>query len=222
MRPMKKVISFDLDGTLVNAGYGDMVWNYGIPLEYSKKYGISLDEAKAFTRKQYESVGDGDLLWYEIDYWLTRFQLSVLSEELLTRYESQIKPIPYARKVLSILGQKYTLIIASNAARIFVEKELDHIDFRHYFAHIISATTDYKMVKKEDRFFVRLCEYLKVSPTEIVHVGDHPVFDHDTPSSLGIESYYFVGEEHPEDRTGTQAINGRRSIRSLNELLERL
>jgi len=221
MRPMKKVISFDLDGTLVNAGYGDMVWNYGIPLEYSKKYGVSLDEAKALIRKQYESVGDGDLLWYEIDYWLTRFQLPVLPEDLLKLYEPFIEPIPYARKVLNILGQKYTLIIASNAARIFVEKELDHIDFRHYFAHIISATTDYKMVKKEEEFYGRLCERLQVVPSEVVHVGDHPVFDHDIPSGLGIESYYLVSGQ-AAGSTDTPHHNGRSIIKSLKELLEKL
>src|SRR5512136_1974746 len=70
MRSMKKVISFDLDGTLVNARYGDMVWNHGIPFEYSKKFNIPFHEAKTIIRGYYESVGDGDLLWYEIDYWL--------------------------------------------------------------------------------------------------------------------------------------------------------
>ena len=50
---MKKVVSFDLDGTLVDAGYGDVVWNRGIPEEYAKKYCISFEEAKVLIRKQY-------------------------------------------------------------------------------------------------------------------------------------------------------------------------
>jgi putative hydrolase of the HAD superfamily len=169
---MKKVISFDLDGTLVNAGYGDMVWNHGIPVEYSKKYNIPFHEAKALIRGQYESVGDGDLLWYEIDYWLEKFHLSVTSEELLKRYESQIEPLTYAGEVLEKLDEKYTLVIASNAARCFIEKELDYTGFRQYFTHIVSATTDYKMVKKEEGFYRKLCERLQIMPSDIVHVGD--------------------------------------------------
>ena len=218
---MKKVISFDLDGTLVNAGYGDMVWNHGIPIEYSKKYNISFQEAKTLIRGQYESVGDGDLLWYEIDYWLEKFHIPVSSEELLKRYESQIGPLLYAGEMLETLEQKYTLIIASNAARCFVEKELDYTGFRHHFTHIVSATTDYKMVKKEERFYRRLCERLQMKPSEVVHVGDHPVFDYDTPSGLGIESYCLVSEP-TDDSDDISHLKGRRTIKSLRELLELL
>jgi HAD superfamily hydrolase (TIGR01549 family) len=216
---VKKIISFDLDGTLVNARYGDMVWNHGIPLEYSEKYNMSFHEAKGLIRKEYESVGDADLLWYEIDRWLEKFQLSVTSGELLERYESQIEPIPHAREVLEYLGQKYVLVIASNAARIFVDKELDYTGFRRYFTHIISATSDCKMVKKEDKFYRWLCNKLQVSPDEIIHVGDHPVFDHDVPSRAGIESYYLMRDQSEDDSTD---LNGRRTIKSLKELLERL
>ena len=216
---MKKVISFDLDGTLVNAGYGDMVWNHGIPSEYSKKYNISFNEAKVLIRGHYESVGDGDLLWYEIDYWLDKFRIPVSSGELLKRYESQIEPVLNAGEVLEKLGQKYTLVIASNAARCFVEKELGYTGFCRYFTHVVSATTDYKMVKKEERFYRKLCEGLQMKPSEVVHVGDHPVFDYDTPSGLGIESYHLIDGQADE---GSDILNGRRTIRGLRELLERL
>ncbi len=213
---MKRVISFDLDGTLVNARYGDMVWNHGIPVEYSKTHNIPFDEARALIRRQYESIGDGDLLWYEIGYWLERFSMSVSPEELLKRYESYIEPAPYAAYVLERLSKDYTLIIASNAARCFVEKELGHTGFNHYFTYIVSATTDYRLIKKEQAFYRKICEYLSVKPSDVVHVGDHPVFDHDVPLSLGIESYYLTDTED-----GTTNHDGRQVIGSLKDLLEK-
>ncbi len=209
--PMKKVISFDLDGTLVDARYGDMVWNHGIPDEYAKAYGMPFEEARMYVRTRYESVGDGDILWYEIRHWLKRFSLDVEPDTLLERYKSYISLMPDAAEVLRSLRDRYTLVIASNAARIFVEKELAHTGIAGLFSHIVSATTDYGMIKKEEGFFRRLCSETGVASGEMVHVGDHPVFDHDVPSGLGIESYHINGQ---------RAAGERRTITGLKDLLE--
>jgi HAD superfamily hydrolase (TIGR01493 family) len=218
---VKKVISFDLDGTLVDAKYGDLVWNHGIPEEYSKKYCMPFDEARTVVVDQYRSVGDADLLWYEIDYWLKRFDLSATADGLLKRYETFIKPLPGATEVLGFLKDRYTLIIASNAARIFVEKELDYAGLIHYFTHIISATTDYGMVKKEPGFYRRLCSALDVSREEIIHVGDHKIFDFEVPSGLGIEAYFVSDRQSGAGDKGSTEGNGR-IIGTLKELLDKI
>jgi putative hydrolase of the HAD superfamily len=211
---MKKIISFDLDGTLVDARYGDMVWNVGIPSEYAKKYGMTFDEARAFIRGEYESVGDGDITWYEIEHWLERFSLDVAPAELLDRYAEHIALLPGAREVVDTLGDRYTLVIASNAARIFVDKELGQTGLSGSFSRVVSATSDYGMVKKQGDFFLRLLAEIGALPHEVVHVGDHPVFDHDVPSGLGIESYYVDG------RDGQEGSRPRRTISGLKDLLE--
>ncbi|NLW35095.1 MAG: HAD family hydrolase [Syntrophorhabdus aromaticivorans] len=209
---MKKIISFDLDGTLVHGKYGDIVWNRGIPEEYAGKYGLTFDVAVSRVRERYEAVGDTRMEWYNIDYWLRRFDLSVTAAELLNRYESRIEPLPNTAEVLQALKGKYTLIIASNAARIFVEKELSHTGLGRYFDHVISATTDYGMVKKEEHFYRRLCRSLDVSPHEIVHVGDHRIFDFEAPLRLGIEAYHLA----QDGETGPGVIH------NLRELLRKL
>jgi FMN phosphatase YigB (HAD superfamily) len=207
---MKKVISFDLDGTLVDGRYGDMVWNHGIPDEYAKAYGMTFEDARLLIRTQYESVGDGDILWYEIRHWLDRFGLDVAADALLARYEEYISLMPDAAEVLRSLGERYVLVIASNAARIFVEKELTHTGIQGLFSHIISATTDYGMIKKEEGFFRKLCSDLGVTSGEMVHVGDHPEFDHDVPSRLGIESYHING--HCADTGERRTISGLKDL----------
>jgi putative hydrolase of the HAD superfamily len=220
-RPMKKIVSFDLDGTLVNGQFGDMVWNHGIPEEFAEEYAIPFEKAKELVRREYELVGDSNLAWYDIEYWLDRFDLPVTADALLERYESYIALLPGAQEVLEILQKKYTLVIASNAARIFVEKELSRTGIAHHFTHIISATTDYQLVKKEGIFYKKLCSILNVSPDEVIHVGDHPIFDFVAPSSLGIESYHFKDQKSGVGSQESGENNGR-IITNLMELLDKL
>lgn len=215
---MKKIVSFDLDGTLVDARFGDMVWKHGIPDEYSKKRGISFEQAKTEVLRSYESVGDGDLLWYTIEYWMDKFAISVTPEELLERYDSEIHVMPHAREVVEELSHEYTLIIASNASRCFIVKELSSTGLCPYFSHIISATSDYGMVKKEEAFYRKVCDRLRVHVSELIHVGDNRIFDYEVPSAIGIETYLLTdGQNNCGDD-----FDGLRTIRHLAELRERL
>jgi putative hydrolase of the HAD superfamily len=209
---MKKVVSFDLDGTLVQGKFGDMVWHHGIPRRYSEKHGIPLEEAQKLILKEYELIGDANLLWYDVEYWITKFGLPVSAHELLETYANHIEVIPHALDVIRDLQTRYRLVIASNAARIFVEKELTHAGLTGYFEYVVSATSDLGMVKKEERFYRTLATNLGVSPSEIVHVGDHRVFDYEVPLSVGIECYHY----NPSGISDGSLIN------DLRELLKEL
>lgn len=185
---MIKVVSFDLDGTLVTQRFGDMVWNHGIPLEFSKKYGIPFDEAKRIIVSEYDSVGEESPLWYDIDYWISRFGLKIDAKELLDRYENFIELRDGATEVLNGLKGKFRLVLSTNASRVFVEKELTYSGLKRFFDFTFSATSDFGLVKKEVEFYRRILESLGVREDEIVHVGDNEIFDYQVPMSLGIFS----------------------------------
>ncbi len=209
---MKKIISFDLDGTLVDGQYGNMVWLRGIPERYAEKYSLTVEEALVRVKKAYDSVGESHLLWYDIEYWLRRFGLAVSVPELLDRYRGSIRLLPHVAEALETLHEKHRLVVASNAARVFVEKELRHTGLERYFSRIISATSDFGMVKKEEGFYRRLCSVLGVSPGRSSHVGDHAVFDFEVPRLIGIDAYHY----NPAAASNGKVIN------DLRDLLERL
>jgi HAD superfamily hydrolase (TIGR01493 family) len=188
---MKKVISFDLDGTLVNAAYGNLVWLQGVPERYAERYGLSVEEAKRAVKEEYDSIGEESLLWYDLPYWLDRFDLAVSASELLDEYEKDIQLQPNATEVIDALSSRYTLVVASNAARIFVEKELGQTGLAGRFDRVFSATSDFGMVKKQEEFYRKVCDLLGVSPSEVVHVGDHEVFDVEVPLSVGMDAYHY-------------------------------
>lgn len=219
MKNHKKLISFDLDGTLVSAKYGDMVWNYGIPEEYAKKYSISFEEARERVIGEYKTLGDSHILWYDITYWIDRFGLSVDPNELLDRYESYIIVADSAKETLDMLKERYILIVASNAARIFVEKELEYSGLTPYFRNIISATSDFGIIKKGEDFYRKICGEMNVRPEEVIHVGDHPVFDYFSPISVGIDAYLFKSRDPEFSLNHSEDIKDR-VITNLKELVD--
>ena len=72
---MTRIISFDMDGTLIASEFTDWVWGHGIPTLYAEKMGLPFERAKEAVEKEYKKVGEGALEWYDIKYWFHFFQL---------------------------------------------------------------------------------------------------------------------------------------------------
>jgi putative hydrolase of the HAD superfamily len=212
-RGMPKIISFDMDGTLVDAEFTDWVWGHGIPTLYAEKVGLSFEEAKAFVTQEYLKVGEGAIEWYDIKYWLRFFQLAESWRAIMGRYKDKIKVYPDVNHVLDRLGGRFPLVLTSNAGREFIDIEMEATGLARYFYRIFSATTDFGQVKKTADFYQRICQVLETKPQEIVHVGDHYEFDYLVPRSLGIRAFYL-------DRLGEQ--RGASVISDLRDLEERL
>ena len=205
-----KLISFDLDSTLVDPTYTTFVWEIGIPELYAKKYNINLSEATSIVIAEYARIGDSALEWYDINYWFKYFALPGKWENLLEVHRDKIRTFPEVKEVIKDLVQHYDLIVTSNAAREFVEVELKETRIKDYFTRIFSATTDFGEVKKTPQFYERICEIMGKSPSNTIHVGDHYEFDYLVPKSIGIEAYYLDRDgKRPKDN---QACGGLESF----------
>jgi len=197
----KKLISFDLDSTLVDPTYTTFVWEIGIPQLYAKKYKISLAKATSIVKAEYERVGDSALEWYDINYWFKCFELPGEWENLLEEHRDKIRPFPEVKEVIEDLAPYYELIVTSNAAREFVDVELKEAEIKDYFTRIFSATSDFGQVKKTPQFYEQICKIMGKKPWNAIHVGDHYEFDYLVPKSLGMEAYYLDRDgKRPKDR----------------------
>lgn len=91
-----KIISFDIDGTLVHPDYNDLIWHKAIPEMVAKKNNLNFNEALILVQKEYDRVGEKDYRWYDIRYWLHFFQPNIGYKELLRKYEKEIIIFPDA------------------------------------------------------------------------------------------------------------------------------
>ncbi len=208
---MIRFISLDMDGTLVNSRFVDKVWMEGMPRLYAEKHGLDFHAAKEYVVGEYMKIGSDKLEWYQLQYWIDKFQLKVNKDELLQSFEDEIEPYPEVRETLDLLSENYELVVTSNAAREFIEIELD--DMGHYFKETFSATSDFREVKKSPLVYGAVCKHLGAKPFEVMHIGDHYSYDYEAPLDAGLDALFL-------DRQGMRS--GSEVVGDLREAVEKI
>jgi len=186
----KIVVSFDVDGTIVKPEYNELIWFKEIPQLYAKKYGVDFEKAKNLVIKEYEKVGEDDVRWYSLDYWLKYFGFNLGEREILQKYATQVDLYPEVILTLESLQRNYTLIIASAMSRAFISVKLEKDGIFKYFKRVFSSISDFGMTKKEGAFYQRVCQKMEISPSQLIHVGDNYEADYLAPRQVGIKAFY--------------------------------
>jgi putative hydrolase of the HAD superfamily len=189
-----KILSFDLDGTIITKKFVDTVWLEGIPKLYAAKNSISIEDAKRYILSEYNKIGDSRIEWYDIRYWFKKFNLGNNWQKLLESYKNEIELYPEVVPVLENLSKKCKLILSSNAKREFIDIELRESKIGKYFSQVFSSTSDFNIVKKTGEFYERICNILRIEPSEMIHIGDHKEFDYIIPRKLGVKPFYLDRE----------------------------
>ena len=129
---------------------------------------------------------------------------------MLEKYRNQVSQFPDVLPVLSSLGRKYRLIIATGTAREFLPCLLDGLD--DHFVRVFSSISDYGQLKSP-QFYDWVSQEMGVEPYEIVHVGDSRRFDFIAAKEAGAKVFHL--ERNKESGNGD-------SLHSLTELEARL
>lgn len=202
-----KVISFDLDGTLTNSSFAESVWLEEIPKAYAIKNKISLEKAKKNVFTSYNEIGNEKLEWYNISYWLIRFQLKIQPQILLNSCKHKIKLFDDVKITLNKLSKsKKKLIIISNARREFVDLEITQTGITKFFDNIFSATSDFNLIKNSSEIYLKICQICEITPPEMFHIGDHYKFDFQIPSQIGIKTIFLDRKGTPKRKKTIQSL----------------
>jgi len=210
---MTKVVSFDLDGTLIDRKFMDSLWFEGFSRCYAERWGVSQDEALNEITRRYDGVGMERLEWYDINYWWKEFELRGSWRDLIHELRSNVRAYPEVHEVLDELHRRFKLIVITNGARELVEVETEQAGLNDYIDRMFSATSDFGLVKKTSEFYLDILKEVGVSTAEVVHVGDNWVFDYLAPREAGIRAFFL-------DRDGKQS--GESVVRDLKEFSRQL
>ncbi|MGQ9760083.1 MAG: HAD family hydrolase [Candidatus Methanomethylicaceae archaeon] len=205
-----KVVSFDVDGTLVTPSFADIVWLEALPQLVAESCKISLEEAKSMLYKEYDTIGPNKPEWYDLEYWIKKYRLQIDPRSLVYQYKDAITLYPEVVEVLERLKENYGLVIISNSSKLFLDVTTQPI--RKYFDHIYSTLSDLGMMK-DTSAYLEICKLLSTPPSEVAHVGDNLDLDYLSAKRAGILAFYL-------DRRGKRS--GRYFIKDLRELLLRL
>ena len=113
---MIRIISLDMEGTLMKSRFVDKVWMEGIPVLYAEKAGLDFGAAKEHVISEYARVGSDRMEWYDLLYWIDKFGLKISKDDLLQMYEDEIEAYPEVLEVLDQLSERYDLVVTSNAS----------------------------------------------------------------------------------------------------------
>jgi len=181
-----KIVSFDVEGTLVTPAFSYAVWFEAIPEHYAEKNGIDFELARKTVEAEYGKVGDQRLEWYDVRYWFDTLGLGI-PDPVMEKCSSRVCYYPEVKEVLASLSGRYKLVVASGSTRDFLSHLLQ--DIEPYFTRIFSSLTDYKQLKTSE-FYLKMCQTMGVKPGQVVHVGDNWQFDFVAPREVGIQAFY--------------------------------
>jgi putative hydrolase of the HAD superfamily len=209
---MIRIISLDMDGTLMKSEFVDKVWMEGIPALYAERTGLDFPAAKEHVIGEYARVGSDRMEWYDLLYWIEKFGLKTGKDELLQMYEDEIEAYPEVPEVLELLSDKYDLVVTSNAAREFIDIELEGLT--EYFREIFSATSDFREVKKSPLVYGAICAQMDARPFEVLHIGDHYHYDYESPLQAGLDALFL---DRKGERSGPEVVG---DLREAVELID--
>jgi phosphoglycolate phosphatase len=178
---VKKLIIFDMDGTLINSG--NAISN---TINFVRS-NIGLKPIKKTILLK--NINNPDINSAEFFYGTKEF--TQRQTELFAQYYDKhcvddIQIYPGIKELIINLSKNYTLCVATNASKEFAVKMLDAVNILKYFDTVVGYNSVDKP-KPDPQMLKLICSKLNISPRDAVLIGDS-LKDKKAADAYGMES----------------------------------
>lgn len=146
-------VLIDMDGTILDLHFDNHFWLEHLPLRYSEKMAISLEQAKKQLAENYHAVA-GTIEWYCLDYWAKQTQMPI--KELKKEIQHLIQLRDDAKQFLIALkasGRKVVLVTNAHPDALSLKIERTQLD--QYF-DVLYSTHEFGVSKESQLLWQRL------------------------------------------------------------------
>ena len=131
------IIFFDMDGTLLDLAFDDLIWNTKLPERHAETHQCSLEQSHAILSDFYQQHKH-TLSWYSSTYWTEKVGIDVL--QLQYDFKDKIAPRMGCFELLKALQQQgYRCWLLTNADCAGLKLKLENVDLSPYFEVMISS-----------------------------------------------------------------------------------
>ena len=187
MKQQQKIISFDVEGTLITTEFSYAIWYEVLPQLYAERHGIPIEHAQKIMNDEIErTITDPLPEYFEIQYWFDKYDLGN-AIPVIKNCRNRIHLYPGVPDILEYLNQHYRLVICSGTPRTALQYLIQ--DIEHHFFKIFSSVSDFKRLKVPG-FYRDICKVLDSEPEDIVHIGDNWQYDYLNAQEAGLRSLH--------------------------------
>jgi len=162
-------ILLDLDGTLLDLNFDLHFWLEYLPIIYSEKHKVRIEDAKNILLKMLDAE-IGTLNWYCLDFWRNKLDLDIVQLKRNVSHLIQVHPnvVEFLTKA-KLINKKIYLV--TNAHRKTIKLKMQATKIEHYFDDIISSH-DFGFAKQEQHFWHELTRNIGLKKERAIFFDD--------------------------------------------------
>ena len=206
-------ILLDLDGTLLDLNFDLHFWLEYLPIIYSEKHKIRIEDAKNILLKMLDAE-IGTLNWYCLDFWRNKLDLDIVQLKRNVSHLIQVHPnVDEFLTQAKLINKKIYLV--TNAHRKTIKLKMQATKIEHYFDDIISSH-DFGFAKQEQHFWHELTRNIGL-------IKERAIFFDDSKDVLNAARKFNIGQiiaiSKPSSKLDAKEVSGFINIENFSQVM---